>query len=413
VKIPNHKYLQAGFAAASTCALAGAFYGCSGDDTIANPVTDAGPADVATDHSLAADTSILTDAALTDGSLSDGTVSTPQQKVSATLLFSDLADAGAAKTDPNLVNPWGLAFSGTGTAWVSDNGTGLATTYTPTSLGPLVVTVPMAIPDGGTGTPTGQIFNGTAANFGGDVFILATEDGTIQGWQRGPTDAAPPGAFTIHVNNSAAGASYKGLAIVPATPPVLVAADFANAKLVAWDATYAPIVPDGGGAWTHPTLPAGYSPFNIVTIGTTVYVAYALHGTTTPADPMFGAGAGIVSAFATDGTFVKDVVALGGGSGVLNAPWGMVMAPAAWGTIGGSLLVGNFGDGMIHSFDPTSGALTSTLVTPSGGTLAFDGLWALVFGVDNVDAGESSTQLYFTAGINAEKDGLFGFLTPQ
>lgn len=409
MKSLTRKYMRAGIAAASTCALGGAFYGCSGDDTTANPPTDAG-LDVTTNHSVE-DSSVVTDAATTDGTVvdsGDGAVASLQQKVTTTLLFSDLADAGALKTDSHLVNPWGLAFSGTGIAWVSDNGTGLATTYTPTSLGPLVVTVPTA-DGGGTGTPTGQILNATSTNFDGDVFIVATEDGTIQGWQRGPTDAAPPDAFTVRVNSSAASASYKGLAIVPSTPPVLVAADFHNGALVEFDTAYAPIVPDGGGAWTHPALPAGYAPFNIAAIGTQVFVAYAVQDAM-KMDATPGVGNGIVSIFGTDGTFVKDLVGVGGS---LNAPWGLAMAPAGWGSIGGSLVVGNFGDGLIHSFDATSGALTSTLVTPTGSPVVLGGLWALVFGVNNADAGETSTQLYFTAGPNDESDGLFGFLTPQ
>ena len=35
----------------------------------------------------------------------------------------------AANTDPNLKNPWGVAFSATSPFWTSDQGTGLATLY--------------------------------------------------------------------------------------------------------------------------------------------------------------------------------------------------------------------------------------------------------------------------------------------
>ena len=75
-----------------------------------------------------------------------------------TNLVSDIPGR-AQLTDPNLVNPWGLAAGPTTPLWVADNGTGLATLYAggtggaPFSIAPLVFTVPM-------GAPTGQVFNG-------------------------------------------------------------------------------------------------------------------------------------------------------------------------------------------------------------------------------------------------------------
>ena len=35
----------------------------------------------------------------------------------------------------------------------------------------------------------------------------------------------------------------------------------------------------------------------------------------------------------------------------LNAPWGMAIAPATYGSLGGKLLVGNFGDGRINVYE--------------------------------------------------------------
>ena len=43
-------------------------------------------------------------------------------------LVSDMPGV-ASYTDPDLMNPWGVAFSGTSPFWVADNGTGLATLY--------------------------------------------------------------------------------------------------------------------------------------------------------------------------------------------------------------------------------------------------------------------------------------------
>src|SRR5439155_11417616 len=82
-----------------------------------------------------------------------------------TNLVSDVP--GMAKTtDPNLVNPWGMALGLNSGLWVGNNGTGKATTYDGTgqpipSGSPLIVTIPG--PGGGTDSsaPTGVATNGT------------------------------------------------------------------------------------------------------------------------------------------------------------------------------------------------------------------------------------------------------------
>src|SRR5205823_2067948 len=70
----------------------------------------------------------------------------------------------------NLVNAWGLASTPTSQFWVSDNGTGLSTTYvvnsdTPTmvSLGTRVVHIPSPGNPFGGGTPTGTAWNPATA----------------------------------------------------------------------------------------------------------------------------------------------------------------------------------------------------------------------------------------------------------
>src|SRR5213594_302742 len=66
---------------------------------------------------------------------------------------SDIAGV-AQHVDPNLVNPWCMAISPNGTIWVSDNGTGVSTLYNQDGTArPLVVTIPTAILNRGTGNP--------------------------------------------------------------------------------------------------------------------------------------------------------------------------------------------------------------------------------------------------------------------
>ena len=121
-----------------------------------------------------------------------------------TNLVSDIP--GLARfTDPNLANPWGIAFGPTSPFWVADNHTGVATLYNGSGAKiPLTVTVPA--PGGGTSAPTGQIFNGTT-DFNGDRFIFSSEDGTITGWR----GALGTTAETLSLGS--AGSIYKGLAI--------------------------------------------------------------------------------------------------------------------------------------------------------------------------------------------------------
>ena len=252
-----------------------------------------------------------------------------------------------------------------------------------------MVTVPPPAADAGaTAAPSGQIFNGTAANFMGDKFIVSTEDGTIAGWQSGTS-------AVLRVNNSSTNSIYKGLAIVLSTPQVLVAADFHNGKIDIFDATYHPVALSAG-QWTDPSLPSGYAPFNIAVMGNSVYVAYAMQDAEKH-DDAAGPGNGALSVFDTTGHLVKSLVATGN---ALNSPWGIAqVSSGGWGSLpAGALLVGNFGDGAVHAYDPTSGAHLAQLATASGTPLSIDGLWALAFGVSNPDAGISPAATLFHGG---------------
>jgi len=87
----------------------------------------------------------------------------------------------------------------------------------------------------------------------------------------------------------------------------------------------------------------------------------------------------------------------------------MALAPAGFGSFGGDLLVGNFGDGVINVYNPTTfaflGSLQSVSAT-SNTNIANPGLWEIFFGQGGT-LGNSNT-LYFAAGINGGRGGLFG-----
>lgn len=322
-------------------------------------------------------------------------------------LVSDIP--GLAKfTDPLLVNPWGMAIASNCNIWIADNGTGVSTIYKPDgTIVPLVVTIPG--PGGmGQSAPTGLVAvpnrnfimeNATATATAPALFIWDTEDGTIAAWN--PT--LDPNAV-IQVDNSASGAVYKGLAICPLRNgnARLFATNFASGLVEVYDREFNFLF-----SFTDPVcIPPEYAPFGIRCINGLLYVTYAVREAGGD-DDVPGPGNGFVIVFNTNGQVVKRLIA----HGVLNSPWGLAIAPQNFGIFGGALLVGNFGDGRINAFNPVTGAYIGTLKTPTGQYLVNEGLWALDF---LPDSGRIvPPRLYFTAGINDENDGLFGYIFPE
>jgi len=314
-------------------------------------------------------------------------------------LVSDLP--GVAKfLDPDLVNPWGIAFSSGSPIWISDNGQGLATIYNGAGVKQgLVVSVPA--PGGGQGAPTGQVFNG-GSGFNSDRFIFSTEDGTIAGWRGALGTTAE-----LAVDNSGAGSVYKGLALAAnGSNSYLYATDFHNGNVDVFDSTFTKVALTGN--FTDPGIPSGFAPFGIQASGGKLFVTYAMQDAAKH-DDVACPGCGFIDVFNTDGTFVQRLVSMG----ALNSPWGMALAPGHFGKFSNDLLVGNFGDGTINAFDPITGAQLGTIDGSNGMPLVNLGLWGLAFG--NGAQGTSTNTLYFTAGIpgpdQIEDHGLFGAIT--
>ena len=269
-------------------------------------------------------------------------------------LVSDIGGV-ARVTDHNLVNPWGLAASPTSPLWVNDNGTDLSTLYTGGVRGskPVVLTLAVSIPGG---APTGIVFNptsgfklhsGTAAHF-----IFDSEAGRITAW------AAETSAETEFTSPN--GAIYKGLAIATTSHGTfLYAADFHNARIQVFNDSFADVTP--AGAFHDPQIPAGYAPFNVQEIGGSLYVSYAKQDADAK-DDVAGAGFGFVDVYDSAGHLLKHLIAQGN----LNAPWGLVIAPRRFDAFSGDLLVGNFGDGMINAYDPSTGAFRGQLLNEDG-----------------------------------------------
>jgi uncharacterized protein (TIGR03118 family) len=329
-----------------------------------------------------------------DADAPDGTAVDASATVFRVTRADLVVDMGGANADPKLVNPWGLAFNPAGPIWVADNHTGFATVYDATGAAlPLVVTVPAPPGAAGPSAPTGQVFN-ASADFMGDHFILATEDGTVAGWQTGSS-------AVLRADESAGGAVYKGLAMVSAGGAnELLLANFFAGTVDVFDATYVLHAPSG--AFADPTLPAGLAPFNIAAIDDLVYVAYAKQDAAKHDDQQ-APGNGAVNVFDTSGKLVRRLVT----GGALNSPWALVRAPNGYGALAGALLVGNFGNGSVIAVDIDTGAVRATLADAKGTPLVIDGLWGLAF---QPAAAGAVPALFFAAGPMGETHGALGRL---
>ncbi len=326
----------------------------------------------------------------------------------ATNILSD-GFVPATITDANFINPWGVG--GTKTLWINTTVTGLD--YVTSIAG--AISFKAIIPPAagtGTGTPTGVVQNTTTTGFvlsnaAKASFLFATLDGTISGWNSAQT--AGGNHALIAVNNSANNAIYTDMALVTNTGGTyLLVPNFGQGgKVEIYDINFKPATL--AGSFTDPNIPAGYAPFGIKSIGTQVFVTYMLRTV-----PPFAAGAGayqeilgtntgFVSVFDVNGNFIARAVT----GGNLNAPWGVAIAPAGFGIYGGDLLIGNFGDGLITAYNPTTYAYLGTVADTNGKAIVYPGLWE-IFGATGTG---DPTALYFTAGLSNQMHGLFGVIS--
>ncbi len=324
--------------------------------------------------------------------------------------------------DANLQNPWGLAVAPGLPFWIADNNSNLSTLYSGTGqieTGTITgsnadgITIPSSAA-GVQSNPTGQVYNGTGGflipTTNGQetaLFIFDGEGGTIAGWAK-DSGATAVTAYDDGIANGAQHAVYKGLALATVNGATyLYATDLHNNKVDVFDTTFAkPAAMQG--KFIDPTIPTGFVPFGIATVGGQLYVTYAMQDTAKH-DEVTGAGLGYVDVFDLSGNFVSRFAS----AGALNAPWGIAVAPSGFGSLSGDVLVGNFGDGTINIFMPNGSLATDVgqLAVANGGTFTIPGLWALEFG--NGDSDKPLTTLFYTAGFADQTDGVFGSIAPS
>jgi uncharacterized protein (TIGR03118 family) len=397
-----------------------------------------------------------------------------------TNLAADKDSYHAQFTLPGMVNAWGLAARPKGAGghfWVGAGGKsfqflGDVQSSSDPELQKLtqdqleVVGVPGAdadTSDKSIGKVTGVVFNpapvtsdlfavrdqwvdvdGMPIPLGGSSrFIFATDSGKISAW----TEQAPDGAIVRRdgganqvFDGSAQGMAFFGIALSPSGDKLL-AADFgADPQVRTFDKFWQPVATTGfanpfaTGEVIDPSSPekgkkarpGDPAPFNITTLGSRVFVSYAV---TQPDDddPKAFDKAEEASLDAdqdkdSNGTPDKGKVAEFDGAGKLvriiddggrlNAPWGVAIAPSNFGALSGKLLIGNFGGlGRVLAYDDTTGTFVDYLRDGEAKPVEIAGLWALMFG--NGESLGDANALYFTAGPEDEKDGLFGSLRLQ
>jgi len=205
----------------------------------------------------------------------------------------------------------------------------------------------------------------------------------------------------LMIKNNSSTSAYTGLAIAKSGNEMfLYAANFKTGKIDVFNRTFDMVM---NKPFNDPYLPAGYAPFNIQALGDNLYVTYAKVGS--DGEEEAGVGKGFVDVYTTKGVLLKRFAS----KGLLNAPWGVAWAPASF--FSGdqkedAILIGNFGDGRINAYK-TDGTFIGQ-IRMNGKPLVIEGLWALSFppSTSTID----KNRLYFTAGPEDEKDGIFGYI---
>lgn len=359
-------------------------------------------------------------------------------------------------TEKEFINAWGIAIRPKGAGghfWITAKDisyeyVGDVTASEDKNLQPLhqdklkIVKLPVG---GNEQFATSTVFNDSKENFiitqeikdaqpitAPAKFLFASDGGIISAWTE---RKLPDGSFdrseealTV-IDESKKGAQFFGLAISH-NYNRLYAANFGkDAGIEVFDGKFQPVdikfdMPFDSNK--NGKVDAGeYAPFNVQALTTPegesrIFVTYAKTQTcpkeevvkkTCDKGGIFAgeedtskAGQGRLAEFSEDGK----LAAIWNDGGNLSAPWGLAYAPDNFGALSGNLLVANFGSGTIAAFDAKTRSFTDVIKDKKGKPLKIEKIWGLLFG--NGESLGDADSLYFTAGPDDEKDGIFGKL---
>jgi hypothetical protein len=295
--------------------------------------------------------------------------------------------------------------------------------------------------DTGTAIPGGT--SGSAK------FVFCTQDGCINAWRSNTATAMYTAPVIIDYSKATTGAlpystncvftggamtqnSYTSAAYahngIGGTGNLVFAVDQRNSSTSLagdpynpYDPNYKPVIEVFDNQWHdvtssfHFQTPASVGslhPFNILDINQHLYVTYCEFNPTGDEgqEQTGGPGLGHLVEYNEDGSLALDFKdGANTPAGVLDEPWGVVIAPSTFGAFGGDVLVANFDSETIAAFNPTTGCFIDYLRDASGNIINIDGIWGLTFG-NGLSLGDLNT-LYFSAGPNTEHSGLFGKVT--
>jgi uncharacterized protein (TIGR03118 family) len=298
--------------------------------------------------------------------------------------------SGGKKKDSLMINAWGATFIAAATTpfWINDEGTGVSELID--GKGKIMKALPfVTIPGPTAGTaskPTGIVGNITGQfvipGSTSAVFIFATEDGTIAGWD--PSLGAT--AKTILTNS---GAVYTGLAMAKNGTANLLYAANSKGSIDVFDSNFNPFTTTGG--FSDPALPTGFTPYNVTAIDDNVFVTYSMG-----VQPV-----GQVDEFDPEGNLIMSFK-----DPSLNSPWGLTLAPSHFGTFSNDLLVGNKGAGTISVFNPANAEFLGQLEDHDGKPIVIQDVWTVIDGTGALNA--EADAVYFTAGTAGYAKGEFG-----
>jgi uncharacterized protein (TIGR03118 family) len=336
-------------------------------------------------------------------------VAASAQNYTVNVLTTDVVGM-APNSDPNLINPIGLARGILGPWWVANNGTPKSTLYGGDG-GPrgLIVTLDSYAGSSNPTKATGIVFGGNAGfnvtPGNSALFLFSTMDGTILAWS--PFDFFHTFNAVVMVDRHGQ-ASYTGLALAEiGTASFLYAVNALNGSIEMFDTNFQSVTL-GRDAFHDPNMPHDFAPFNVQNIGQDIVVTYSRRVGMNSDGPQ-----GWVAIFDARGRFLSRLQ-----SGPwLNAPWGITMTPHDFGEFSHMLVVANHGNGQVAAFDPFTGRFAGLMLDANGNVLSIDGLWAIDFGDGGIsDFTGTNTgaynACYFTAGTHEGLHGAFGNVIP-